>query len=50
MDVGTVSQGTRQEKGVSSMLPKLTSPFCASLSETRARDLTSSVEEGQQYL
>lgn len=32
------------------MLSKLTSPFCASLSKTRARDLTSSVEEGQQYL
>ena len=48
MDLGTASWNAHPEKGVRVLLAKLTSPFYASVSKTRARDLTSSVEDGQQ--
>ena len=48
MDLGTAYCNAHPEKGVRDLLAKLTSLFYASVSKTRARDLTSSVEDGQQ--
>lgn len=48
MGLGTTSWNAHPEKGVRDLLAKLTFPFCASVSKTRARDLTSSVEDWQQ--